>query len=156
MRGKALFLVLWTAACVAAPPAPREHFGFTPGDDFKLADSMQIFGYFHKLASASDRIRLVEFGKSSLGKPLYVAYISAAENLTKLDRYREISRTLALGRSSPAEAAALAEEGKVVVWIDSGLHASEVATAQHAAELAFRMITSESPETQIIRKNVIL
>src|SRR6516225_2905016 len=82
----------------AAVPTPHEHFGFTPGDDYKLADTTQIFGYFQKLAAASDRIRLVEFGKSSLGKPMYVAFISDADNLKKLDRWREISRRLALGQ----------------------------------------------------------
>ena len=45
--------------------------GFQPGEDYKLADTTQIFGYFKKLAAASDRIRFVEFGKSSLGKPTY-------------------------------------------------------------------------------------
>jgi hypothetical protein len=113
-------------------PTPREHLGFTPGDDYKLGDTAQIFGYFQKLAAASDRIRLVEFGKSSLGKPMYIAFISDAANLRKLDRWREISRRLALGEPAEAEARSLADEGKAIVWIDSGLHASEVAPAQQA------------------------
>ena len=91
-----LFLVV-AALCRAAVPTPAEHLGFTPGDDHKLADFSQIRSYFQKLAEASERIRLVEFGKSSHGKPMYVAFISAAENLKKLDRYREINRLMALG-----------------------------------------------------------
>src|SRR5438094_3948795 len=95
----------WLLVCAAlvlraAVPTPREHLGFTPGDDYKLADTAQIFSYFHKLAASSDRIRLVEFGKSSLGKPMYVAFISAPENLASLDRYREISRRLTLAQAT--------------------------------------------------------
>lgn len=157
MLKKLSVLLLYAASyCTAAVQAPREYLGFAPGDDCKLADSGQIFGYFRSLAAASDRIRLVEFGRSALSKPMYVALISAPENLAKLDHYREISRRLALAQATPEEARALAETGKAVVWIDSGLHASEVAPAQHAPELAYRMVTAEDAETQAIRKNVIL
>ncbi len=149
-------LAVFTCAAFAAVPTPKEHLGFAPGDDFKLADYAQISGYFQKLTRSSDRIKLVEFGKSALGKPTYVAFISAAENLKRLDRYRDISRRLALGQASADEARALSDEGKAVVWIDSGLHASEVAPAQHSPELAYRMLTDETPAFEAIRRNVIL
>src|SRR5207249_11670549 len=73
-----------------------------------------------------------------------------------LDRYREISRRLALGEPGATEARQLAEQGKAIVWIDSGLHASEVAPAQHAPELAYRMVTGDSAEVEAIRRQVIL
>src|SRR5688572_12165537 len=127
--------VLLSSALIvsAAVPVPKEHFGFTPGDDYKLADYTQLTGYFHKLASSSDRIRVREFGRTSLNKPMYIAFISSAGNLARLDRYREISKLLALGQPDKTEAARLAREGKAIVWIDSGLHASEVAPSQHAS-----------------------
>jgi hypothetical protein len=155
-----LYRIVWLLVCAAlsqaAVPTPREHLGFTPGDDYKLADTTQIYGYFQKLAASTDRIRLVEFGKSSLGKPMYIAFLSEAANLQRLDRWREISRRLALGVPTESEARTLANEGKAIVWIDSGLHASEVAPAQHAPELAWRIVTGEDAETRAIRQNVIL
>jgi hypothetical protein len=150
-------IILFAAAfCHAAVPTPKEHFGYTPGDDYKLADYNDIISYFQKLSRASDRLVLSEFGKTAMGKPMYVAYISAAENLKKLDLYRGISRRLALGEPDEAEARKLAAEGKAVVWIDSGLHASEVAPAQHAPELAYRMLTDDGAEAEAIRRQVIL
>lgn len=144
------------ASAWAAAPAPKDAIGFVPGEDHKLADYKQIVGYFQALERSTDRLRLLEFGKSSHGKPLYVAFISAPENLRNLERYRHISRRLALGQAEDAEARRLAQEGKVIVWIDSGLHASEVAPAQHAPELAYRLVTQEDEETRRIRQNVIL
>lgn len=137
-------------------PAPREHFGFEPGDDYKLADYGQLISYFEKLAGSSDRIRLHRFGRSSLGKPLYAAFISDSANLRDLERYRLISRRLALGEATPEEARQLARQGKTIVWIDSGLHATETAPAQHAPHLAYRLITQENEEVLRIRRNVIL
>ena len=42
------------------------------------------------------------------------------------------------------------------MWIDSGLHASEVAPVQHSPLLAYKMLTDDSEEVQRIRENVIL
>ncbi|MGH9673659.1 MAG: M14 family metallopeptidase, partial [Bryobacteraceae bacterium] len=155
MRPHAL-LALATALVSAQVPAPREHFGFTPGDDYKLADYTQIATYFQKLAKASDRIRLIEFGKSAHGKAMFLAVISSPENLKNLEHFRRISRRLALAEATEDEARRLAAEGKAIVWIDSGIHASEVAPVQHAPHLAHRMITGEDEETRRIRQNVIL
>src|SRR5690348_11342514 len=118
-----LFLCVSTLFAAATIPTPKEHFGFTPGEDYKLFDYAELVGYYEKIAKVSDRIKLVEFGKSSEGKPMYVAFFSDAENLKRLDHYRDISRTLALGIADPAEATRLSNEGKAIVWIDSGLHA---------------------------------
>src|SRR5271155_3864731 len=158
MTGRLAVAVLCLAAAAtrAAVPTPARHFGFTPGDDYKLADSSQIFDYFHKLAAASDRIHLEEFGRSSEGRPMYVAFISAPENLKKLDRYRQISARLALGQATADEARELAEEGRAIVWIDSGLHATEVAPAQQAPLLAYKMLTDDSAEVEAVRRSVIL
>jgi hypothetical protein len=148
----ALSINAWTATI----PTPHEHFGFTPGDDYKLADYSQITSYFEKLSHASDRLRWVKFGDTSGGKPMYVAFISAPENLKRLDEYQAINRKLALAQVNDAEAKALAQKGRVFVWIDSGLHATEVAPSQQAPELAYRMLTDESAEAQFIRSKVIL
>ncbi|MFB3131612.1 MAG: M14 family metallopeptidase, partial [Rhodothermales bacterium] len=50
----------------------------------------------------------------------------------------------------------LASEGKSIIWIDGGLHASEVAHAQMTTLLAHRVATEETPEMQHIRDNTIL
>ncbi|MFZ5929126.1 MAG: M14 family zinc carboxypeptidase [Acidobacteriota bacterium] len=149
-------LSLFALPLLAAPPAPREHFGFDPGDDYKLANYEQVISYFQRLAAESDRIRLAEFGKSSEGRPMIAAFISDAANLRQLGHWKDINRRLALGQASPEEAQRFAREGKAIVWIDSGLHATEVAPVQHAPHLAWRMVTDESEETRRIRSNVIL
>jgi hypothetical protein len=148
-----LGLVLLANAEVTTPAA---HFGFTPGEDYKLADFEQIASYFQKVGQQSDRLQWVEFGRSSEGRPMYVAFISSPENLRRLAEYRDISRKLALGQATEEEAARLVSQGKVIVWIDSGLHATEVAPSQHAPELAYRIVTGETPELRLIRDKVIL
>src|SRR5690606_14414214 len=92
----------------------------------------------------------------SMGRTSYIAFISSPENLKRLDEFREINRKLALGLAASSEADKLVREGRSIVWIDSGLHATEVAPAQHSPLLAHKMLTDEGEEVRRIRDNVIL
>lgn len=51
---------------------------------------------------------------------------------------------------------ALAREGKAVVWIDGGLHASEVLGAQQLVEWVYEMVSRNDPETLRFLRDVIL
>jgi hypothetical protein len=88
---------------------------------------------------------------------MLLSVISSEARLKKLDRYKEISKRLALAKNlGEEEARALAKEGKAVVWIDFGLHSTERAHAQTAPLLAYKAVTEESEEMRAIRENVRL
>ena len=53
-------------------------------------------------------------------------------------------------------AAKLAAEGKAVVWIDGGLHASETLCAQAMAETIYQMVSGTDPETLRILDDVVI
>jgi len=147
-----------SSRAAAQVPSPEQVFGFRPGADYKLADYPMMLDYYRKLAAAApDRVRVADIGPTAEGQHMILAIISSSENIAQLDRYREISRQLALARGlSDEQARELARQGKAIVWIDGGLHASEVAHAQHSPELAYRVVTEETPEMHFIRENVIL
>ncbi|MCX7906473.1 MAG: M14 family metallopeptidase [Bacteroidetes bacterium] len=151
-------LGLWLASVVGAQPVPRPEavLGFRPGADFQLADYATLLRYYRALDAASERVEMLEIGRSAMGRPMMLLLISDAENLRQRERYRRISEQLAKARLSEEEARRLAREGRAIVWIDNGLHATEVAPAQHAPELAYYLATDESPETQRIRRETIL
>jgi hypothetical protein len=140
----------------ATAPEPKDFFGFAPGTDYKVFDYERDLAYFRALDAASDRVVVEEIGKTTLGKTMIVALISSEANLKSRDRYREIARRLATARgTSEAEARALAKEGKAIVWIDGGMHSSEIANSQHMPDLAWWVATSETNEARRIRDNVI-
>lgn len=146
-----------TTAQPATPPTPESVLGFVPCADYTLGTSEQIAEYFRALDRSSDRIQLVEMGQSAEGRTELLAIISSAENLRRIDRLKAISERLAMARDlTDQEARALADEGRAVVWIDFGLHSTEVAHAQTAPILAYRAVTDESAEMQAIRDNVVL
>jgi hypothetical protein len=138
-------------------PSPEEFLGFKAGADFHLANYKQALEYFSALEKASSMIKVFEMGKTEMGKPMIYAVITSTENMGKLDLYKEISKKLSLGKGlSDEEARNLAVEGKAIVYIDVGLHASEVAPTQHSFQLAYDLLTSEDPDIRIILDNTIL
>ncbi len=138
-------------------PHPAHRFGFHPGDDYQLADLEQLEAYYAELAEASPRVQRIEIGRTFRGNAMHLLFISSEENLAQLDRWREISERLARGHGvDEDEARRMADEGRALVWIDNGLHSTEVAHAQHGPLLAWHMATDESEETRRIRDDVIL
>jgi hypothetical protein len=157
-----LLTICLLAATLAAQPAhklttPKEALGFNIGDDYYLANYMQLTAWWQKLATESDRVKLVEIGKSEEGRPQWMAIITSPENHRKLAHYKEIARKLTLAEGlTDDEARALAHEGKAVVWIDGGLHASEVLGAAQLMEFVYEMLSRNDPETLRILNDVII
>src|SRR5260370_23286664 len=136
---------------------PREALGFDVGDDYQLATYTQLSAWWQKLATESDRMKLVEIGKSEEGRPQWMAILTSPENHKNLARYKEIARRLALAEGlTDEQARALAHEGKAVVWIDGGLHATEVLGAHQLMEFVYEMLTRNDPETLRILNDVII
>jgi len=138
-------------------PTPESVFGFPPGADYRLFNYERSIEYFRKLDAASDALTLVEAGKSSQGRTFYFALISTPKNLAQLDRYREISQRLAHPAGlTDEEARQLARAGKVIVHIDGGLHADEIAGPQMMPQLAYDLLSrSTDPDVAEILDNVI-
>ncbi|HEY2434867.1 MAG TPA: M14 metallopeptidase family protein [Vicinamibacterales bacterium] len=139
-------------------PTPASVFGFEPGADYKLATYEQSVAFFKKLAESSKFVKLMEAGKTSQGRTMYFALISTPENLAKIDRYREIWQRLAHPQGlTDAEAQRLAQEGKALVHVDGGLHATEVAGPQHTPLLAYDLVSrANEPATHAMLENVIV
>ena len=143
-----------------APPkvtTPQQQFGHEIGADYVLPNYSQLVEYWQTLDRESDRMQLVDIGKTAEGRSQYMAILTAPENFKKLDRYKEISRRLALAEGlTDDQARLLAAEGKAVVWIDGGLHATEVLGAQQLMELVFQLVSRTDPETTRVLRDVIV
>ncbi len=136
---------------------PKQQFGANIGDDYFLANYTQLEDYWKALDRESDRMALVDIGRTAEGRTQWMAVISAPENMRKLDRFKDIARRLALAEDlTDAEARALASEGRAVVWIDGGLHADEVLGAQQLIESVYQLVSRNDEETQRFLRDVIV
>jgi hypothetical protein len=157
-----LLMVVWLAPQASDArgkiTSPKEALGFELGADYQLATYTQLTAWWKKLASESDRVKLVDIGQTEEGRSQLMAVITSPANHRKLARYKGIARRLALAEDlTELQARALSHEGKAVVWIDGGLHASEVLGAVQLMELVYQMVSRSDPETlRILNDTVIL
>ncbi len=165
LLSRSCLLLCTLAAAAPALPAgaaeltsPKAHFGFAIGDDYHLATYVQTEAYFKKLAAESDRVRLVDMGRTEEGRTQWMVVCTSPANLAKLDRLRDISQQLARAEDADeARARALAAEGRAVVWIDGGLHATETVGTHQLIETLWQFASRSDPETlRILDQTVIL
>src|SRR6476660_7094213 len=141
----------------AAPlPTPESVIGFPVGADYKLFTYDQSIDYFKRLAAASNRVKLITVGKTSFGKTWTAAIISSPVNLANLDRIRAANMRLAHPEGlSEAEARRLASQGRAIVDISGGLHASEIAGSQHTPQAAYELLSrANEPDMKAILDSV--
>jgi hypothetical protein len=162
-------IVLLLACGVVAPEAqqnriagkitsPKEQFGHDVGDDYFLVNYTQYEQYLKKLALESARMTVMDTGKTAEGRTEYTAIITSPENHRNLARYKDINRRLALAEGlTDDQARQLSQDGKAVIWIDGGLHATEVLGAQQLIDLLYRLNTRTDAETiRILNDDIVL
>jgi hypothetical protein len=152
----ALFAFAGSAGAQQRLTSPEQQFGHPIGADYQLPNYTDLTAYWRKLDGESDRMTLVDIGRTEEGRTQLMAIVTSPQNHRDLQRYRDISRSLAMGQVDSATAARLATDGKAVVWIDGGLHASEVLGAQQLMETLWQLVSRDDPETRRILDDVII
>jgi murein tripeptide amidase MpaA len=153
----AAFLIL-SFAVFAQIPTPKSILGFQPTDDKTIADWSQITNYFAKLDKQSDKVLVKEIGKTTLGKPLIVAFISSPDNIKNLEKLRQINAKLANPNSirDAAELENLLKNGKTIVSISCSIHSTEIVASQMSMNLAYELASANDADTKEILDNTIL
>ena len=154
-----LVLIVNTGFFISAQnvPTPKSHFGFAIGDNYQLANFTQTESYLKKIAAASKKVKLQVIGKTEEGRNQYMLIVSDPNNLANLEKYKSIAQKLAHAENlTLEEAKQLSKEGKAVVWIDGGLHATEVTGIHQWIESIYQIITREDEETKRILKSTII
>ena len=152
-----LFLFLLISQSNAQIKTPDNFFGFPIGADRQLADYRQLVAYFNYLDDASPRIKILNLGKTTDNNDMILAVISSEQNINDLAKYQEISYKLAHpAQLSSTEAERSIQQGKVIAFITSNIHSTEIGSAQMAIEFAYQLVTSNEPDILFYLDNVIL
>ncbi len=149
-------VAVFTAAIAAQVPSPLAFLGHEVGADGRLCNYTDMVRYFRAVEAATKRVHLVDIGATSYGQRMQMAVITSPSNQMRRERLREISCQMAKGRLDAAAARAFADEGRAVVWIDGGLHATEAIAGQNVIELVWQMASRDDEEVRRILDEVVL
>jgi hypothetical protein len=159
------FVVVALVLTLAAPSAqqapkvttPEQFFGHQVGADYMLFNYTKFSEFVKKLDAESDRMTVQSIGKTAEGRDQLMAIITSPENHKNLQKYKDISRRLALAEGlTDDQARALARDGKAIVWIDGGLHATEVLGAAQLTETIYQLVSKTDEETMRFLRDAII
>jgi hypothetical protein len=147
-----------SAQSSAEVPTPLSHFGFTPGEDRRLANWTELLDFYARVAEASPRVTIDTLGTTTRGRPFVMLTITSPQNHSRLGELHEIQLRLADPRrvSDAAEMERLKEQARTVVLVTSHVHSTEVGAGQMPANLVHRLATSDDADVLEILDRVVL
>jgi hypothetical protein len=144
-----IFSMLGVTAQDGSLTRPADFFGFEPGSDYNLFTYEQLIGYMQKLDGESDRVHLEKIGSSPMGRPMYITFISSAENIARLEELKKINRELALNPDLEKEdLERMIRDGKVFVLGTLSMHSTEVAPSQAAPLIAYDLAGTDDSKKE--------
>jgi hypothetical protein len=125
-----------------AVPTTQAVLGHAVGEDIAL--SADVRRYFDALAAAlPDRVRVVDYGRSWEGRPLWYAVVGSAANVARADAVAAAMRELADPRvADRARAEAIIRDMPAVVWLGYSVHGNEPGTTDAAMQTAYHLLAS--------------
>lgn len=142
----------------AKVPTPEKILGYPVGTPNKLTYTKDQHRYYRELEKTTPRVKtFVAPEKSEQGREQLLVVVSDEENVTKLDRYKEITSKLGDPRKINDELAKqLAAEGKAIYWASGSIHSTETGSPEMLMEMAYRLAVEDTEFIKAIRKNVIV
>ena len=143
-----------SSSCVPSPAKFLHHIIGAPN---VLDHVDQINAYMRLLEKSTPRVKVFSIGKSEEGREMLAVFVSDEENIRNLDRFKQITATLADPRKlNEQEAQRLISEGKPIYWADGSIHSPETGAPEMLMELAYRIAVEDTPFIQKIRKDSIV
>jgi hypothetical protein len=140
-----------------AVPSPRDVLGHDIGAPRVLDRYADILKYYRALAAKTKRVKIIETGTTEEGRPTVIVLISADENIANLEINRQNLAKLSDPRGlTEDQAKDLIAQTKPIYLILGGLHSAETGPPEMLMELAYRLVTEDSPLISDIRRNVIV
>lgn len=134
---------------------PSDFLGYPLGSRFTHYD--RVLAYLERLAAASPRVKLWQYGTSYEGRPLVLAAISSPDNLKGLEDLRRQHLRLA----DPADLSAVERERLVrdlpaVVWLAYGVHGNESSSTEVSMAAAYLFAAAEGEWSRLLQKTIVL
>ncbi|GEM_PF-3162526 len=160
MAPRSLLLTLAALLLLAGPTtaqqSPAEFHGRELGSRFLLLESMDA--YYRHLDAESPRVVYESYGRSVMGRPLPVLFVSSEENLARREEIREATQRLS-HRTDPLaadELERLVRDTPATIWVFVLDSANENPGPEALQEVAWELATREDETARRIRDNLLI
>src|SRR5215208_1181585 len=142
------FLILQT--CFAQLKSPDEFLGYKLGS--RYTPHWKIVDYYkHVAASLPSTVKLQEYGKTNEGRPLVVAFVSAANNISNLEAIR--NNNLGLAKMSNGGSVT---NSPVIVWLSYNVHGNETSSSEAGMMTLYALVDPSNQQTKQWLQNTVV
>ena len=142
------------AFCVIAQlKSPDDFLGYKIGS--RYTPHWKIVSYFQSIATAaSANIKLEQYGQTNEGRPLMVAFISSADNISRLEQIR--LNNLRLANLTKDRAAPIEDGAPAIVWLSYNVHGNETSSSEAAMLTLWALVDPSNAKTKEWLKNTVV
>jgi hypothetical protein len=145
-------LILIFCSSQAQLQSPDQFLGYRIGS--RYTPHHQLVNYFKQLAEkAPDMVKLQQYGRTNEGRPLYLAFISTAANISNLENIRLNNMRLA---NLTKDGMAPTEDVPAIVWLSYNVHGNETSSSEAAMLTAFALTDPSNNQTKNWLKNTVV
>lgn len=138
-------------------PTPESVLGHSIGQEGYLTRYADVVNYFYRVDRASNRVKVIEIGKSTEGQPMVVAIVTSPENHARLNSYKQIIHKLLDPRKlTEEESDKLVSDGKPVLFFDVNMHSTEVSSGEGIMLTLYKLAAYNDEKIKKILDNTIV
>ena len=135
--------------------SPEKILGFSLGE--RPARQAQVLDYLRALDAASDRVRLVEMGRTYEDRPLVYALISDESNMSRLDEIKKNMTQIADPRKLSRDGLSpIIQKTPAIVWLGYSIHGDELSGVDASLAIAYRLAAGLDTLTARLRKDLVV
>lgn len=144
-----LIFIFLASFAQAQIQTPKQFLGYELGDAFTL--HQDLVAYIQHLASQSPRLKVQEYGRTYEKRALQLIFVSAPENLAKLEEIRQNNL-----RHAGVIEGAVSGLQLPILWIAYTVHGNEPAGTEASMALLHQLATDNSEKVQGWLKNMLI
>lgn len=126
---------------------PSDFLGYDIGTQFSRYH--QVIDYFKAIAeSVPNQVKLEQYGKTNERRPLYLAYVSSAENINNLETIRKNNlKNTGLLKGNPTST------DIAIVWLSYNVHGNEASSTEAAMLTLYKLLTERK---ELLENTVVI
>ena len=132
--------------------SPEAFLGYRVGTHY--TPHYRIVQYFQHLAKeAPQQLKLEQYGETNEGRPLLLATIASAQNISNIEAIRTNNLRLA---NATRDKAAPNENAPAIVWLSYNVHGNETSSSEAAMLTAYELVNPSNTRSQQWLQNTVV
>lgn len=147
-----LFFIITSIFSVKAQiKSPDEFLGYALGTHF--TPHYKVAEYFRQVAVVAPKsMKLISYGMTNEGRPLMVAVISSAENMTRIEEIQKTNLKLASGTTNNIDLSAQ----PVITWLSYNVHGNEANSTETSMKMLYTLVSGTNQQANAWLKNTVV